>query len=72
MESSQKIVKALCVWFFMEEGYKVKILHVGHVTHDVKRFMIEKPAEYMFVPGQACDVAIDKDGWREKQRPFTF
>ncbi len=56
----------------MEEGYTLKILHIEQVTHDVKRFRIEKPAKYKFIPGQACDVAIDKDGWREKQRPFTL
>lgn len=50
----------------------IKILEIEHVTHDVKRFQCEKPAGYQFVPGQATEVAINKDGWREEKRPFTF
>jgi len=33
---------------------------------------VEKPSDYRFIPGQATLVAIDKKGWRHKQRPFTF
>ena len=33
---------------------------------------IERPDGYAFVPGQATDVAIDQDGWRDEKRPFTF
>ena len=42
------------------------------VTHDVRCFRLEKPVDYSFVPGQATDLAIDKDGWRDEKRPFTF
>jgi len=49
----------------------MKILSVSDVTHDVKCIRIEKPENYSFVPGQATDVSIDKDGWREAKRPFT-
>lgn len=52
--------------------YPVKVLAVSDVTHDTKRFVVEKPAGYGFQPGQATDVAIDRDGWRDQQRPFTF
>ena len=50
----------------------IKILTIENVTHDVKRFRCEKPAEYHFVAGQATEVSINKDGWREEKRPFTF
>ena len=50
----------------------MNILSVSDVTHDVKCIRIEKPENYSFVPGQATDVSIDKDGWREAKRPFTF
>lgn len=50
----------------------VKILDVGNITHDVKRFVVEKPQGYNFSPGQATDVAINRSGWQYKQRPFTF
>lgn len=50
----------------------VKILEANFITHDVKRFLIEKPKGYTFIPGQATDVAINKEGWQEKKRPMTF
>jgi ferredoxin-NADP reductase len=49
-----------------------KILSISPVTHDVRCIRIEKPEGYSFVPGQATDLAIDKDGWRDERRPFTF
>lgn len=50
----------------------VKIISAQSVTHDVKRFRIEKPAGYQYTPGQATDVAINKAGWENELRPFTF
>lgn len=50
----------------------VGILDITPVTHNVKRFRIEKPADYTFVPGQATDVSINKPGWEDQLRPFTF
>jgi ferredoxin-NADP reductase len=52
--------------------HKIKIISVEQVTHDVKKFRCERPAGYRFVAGQATDLAIDKDGWRQEKRPFTF
>lgn len=48
------------------------ILDIENVTHDVKRFTLQKPSGYNFIPGQATEVSIDKNGWREEKRPFTF
>lgn len=53
-------------------AHTLKILDIENVTHDVKQFTFEKPEGYEFEPGQATEVAIDKDGWRDKKRPFTF
>ena len=53
-------------------AYTVKILDTAKVTHDVKRLTLEKPDGFEFEPGQATEVAIDKDGWRDEKRPFTF
>ncbi|MBS1918774.1 MAG: flavodoxin reductase [Bacteroidetes bacterium] len=55
----------------MEEHF-VKILSVKQITHDVRQFKIQKPAGYSFIPGQATDVAINKPGWKDEKRPFTF
>ncbi len=52
--------------------YRVKILSVSSIAKNVKRFAFEKPSDYMFIPGQATLVSIDKKGWRHKQRPFTL
>ena len=52
--------------------HTIKILEVEEVTHDVKKFTLEKPECYSFTPGQATEAAIDKEGWREEKRPFTF
>lgn len=53
-------------------SYTVKIKNIEQVTHDVKRFRFEKPEGFEFTPGQATEVSINKDGWKDKKRPFTF
>lgn len=54
----------------MEE--QVKIKSIGNVTHDVLRIVTAKPAELKFVSGQATEISIDKPGWENQGRPFTF
>lgn len=49
---------------------KVKTVHKA--THDVLVIVTEKPQEYAFNPGQATEVAINKNDWRNELRPFTF
>lgn len=51
---------------------KTKILFTEFVTHDTKSFILEKPEGYKFIPGQATEVNIDEDKWRDEKRPFTF
>ncbi len=53
-------------------SYIVKVLEANFVTHDVKRFVVEKPDGYSYTPGQATDVAINLPEWSDKFRPFTF
>lgn len=48
------------------------IQKIEQVTHDVLGFTLDYPKEINFVPGQAAGIALDKDGWREKENPFTF
>jgi len=50
----------------------VKILSIRNVTHDVRSYQIEKPDGYRFEPGQATEISINKDRWKEERRPFTF
>ncbi len=51
---------------------KVQILTIEQLTHDVKSFRLEKPEGMDFEPGQATEISIDRDGWREEGRPFTI
>ena len=57
---------------YNEIMHTVKILLTEFVTHDVKRFIVEKPEGYSFTPGQATEVAINNDEWKDKKHPFTF
>jgi len=50
----------------------VKILSIEPVTHNVKRFTVEKPKDYSFNPGQATEVSINSPELKEERRPFTF
>ncbi|MGX5817573.1 flavodoxin reductase [Chitinophaga lutea] len=54
------------------EEHIVTILDITPVTRNVKRFTIEKPAGYSFIPGQATEVAINQPDWTHQRRPFTF
>lgn len=54
------------------EEHIVRIISIGQVTHDVKRFRFEKPEGYSFVPGQATEVSINSPDFRNEKRPFTF
>lgn len=54
------------------EQHIVKILSIENVTHDVKRFRTERPENYNFTSGQATEVAVNKPGFQNETRPFTF
>lgn len=53
-------------------SYKVGIKSIEQITHDVKQFTYEKPKGFTFTPGQATEVSINKEGWKDEKRPFTF
>lgn len=50
----------------------VKIKSIKHITHDVLQIVTKKPPQYNFTPGQATEIAINRTGWEDKKRPFTF
>lgn len=54
------------------EKHIVKVLETNYVTHDVRRMIVEKPAGYNYVSGQATDVSLNLPGWTEKLSSFTF
>ena len=52
--------------------FVVEIRDIFPVTHNVRCIRMSKPEGYHFVPGQAAEVSINKPGWENKKRPFTF
>jgi ferredoxin-NADP reductase len=54
------------------EEHIVRITGIDQITHDVKRFRVEKPSGYSFIPGHATDVSINTDKLKDEKRPFTF
>lgn len=54
------------------KNFKLKILQIEDIIHDVRAYRLEKPAGYKFIPGQATDVAINRPGFIDQKRPFTF
>ncbi len=51
--------------------HRTTILMTEFVTHDVRRFILERPPGFEFTPGQGVKLAIDQPDWRDKGRPFT-
>ena len=53
-------------------SFVVKILNIKDLTHNVKRFTVQKPQSYPFISGQSTMLAINKEGLNDKFHPFTF
>jgi ferredoxin-NADP reductase len=50
----------------------IKITKIIERTHDVRSYRCEKPKGYHFIPGQATEVSINQQDWKNEKRPFTF
>lgn len=50
----------------------LQILTTDYVTHDVKRFVLEKPKDFVYRPGQSAHLSINEPGWEQEIRSFTF
>jgi ferredoxin-NADP reductase len=53
-------------------AHSLTLKSIEPVTHDTNHLVFEKPSGIEFKPGQAVDLALDKEGWRDEKRPFTF
>ena len=51
--------------------HRLTLQEVQQVTHDVNRYVFDKPEGVSYKPGQAFDLALDRDGWRDDPHPFT-
>ncbi|MFT4152538.1 hypothetical protein [Parafilimonas sp.] len=56
----------------MENNYIVTVKEIIPGTHNVKTFRVTKPEGFEFVPGQAVDLSLNEEGWRDNKHPFTF
>ena len=52
--------------------YNVRVKSIDKVTHDVLSIATDKPQSFNFIPGQAADISINKTGWQNEKRSFTF
>jgi ferredoxin-NADP reductase len=50
----------------------VKIISAEKILHNVIQFTMVKPEGFKFEPGQATDLTINQEGWKNKKNPFTF
>jgi ferredoxin-NADP reductase len=51
---------------------QIRIISIENNTHNVVHITAEKPQDVSFLPGQAVDVSVNKPGFEEELRPFTF
>ncbi|TDL90835.1 flavodoxin reductase [Meridianimarinicoccus aquatilis] len=52
--------------------YEIFLEELESLTPSVRRLRFNKPDDFTFEPGQATDLALTRDGWRNEVRPFTF
>jgi len=55
----------------MTDLQTVTLLMSEFVTHDVRRFLVSRPAGFTFQAGQGVELAINRPGWQDERRPFT-
>ena len=54
------------------DPFIINIQLIHSVTHDVLQIKTDKPGNLHFHPGQAAEITINKPGWENEKRPFTF
>jgi cytochrome-b5 reductase len=52
-------------------AYPIRLLMSGFVTHDTRRFVLERPEGLEFEPGQGVELTIERNPWRGQGHPFT-
>lgn len=52
--------------------YTSKIIKIEQLTQNIKKFIIEKPKNYNFIPGQHTILSINKPELKDKKRPFSM
>ncbi len=52
--------------------HTIKILKIEFLTSNIKRFIVEKPADYNFIPGQHTLISINKLKLKDKKKPYSI
>ena len=52
--------------------HTLTLRNIRAVTHDTNELTFDRPEGFDFTPGQATELTLLKDGWRDEARPFTF
>lgn len=55
----------------MAKSSSVTLLMTQFITHDARQFVVSRPDDFDFAPGQGVELAIDGPEWRDKGHPFT-
>ncbi|WP_306118840.1 MULTISPECIES: FAD-binding oxidoreductase [unclassified Roseitalea] len=53
-------------------AHRLSIRTITPLARNVYQYDLERPEGFDFEPGQWAHVAIDKPGWEEAERPFSF
>ncbi|UWR26582.1 flavodoxin reductase [Sulfitobacter sp. S223] len=53
-------------------SYELTLQSKENVTPDTRHYVFNRPEGLEFEPGQATEMTLLKDGWRDESRPFTF
>jgi ferredoxin-NADP reductase len=52
--------------------YALKIMSIEEEPNDIRKFILPKPTNYKFIPGQLVNIAINKPGLEENKRLCPF
>lgn len=52
--------------------HTITLREIAHVTHDTVHLSFDRPEGYDWTPGQANRWALDLDGFRDADKPFTI
>jgi ferredoxin-NADP reductase len=52
-------------------AYTLTLRAIDPVTHDTHHLIFDRPDGFEFEAGQAIEMKLQKDGWRDEGRPFT-
>ncbi|MBF9032519.1 flavodoxin reductase [Rhodobacterales bacterium HKCCE3408] len=53
-------------------SHTLPLKEISDVTHDTRRLTFDRPRDFEFQPGQATELTLMRDGWRDEGRPFTM